>query len=144
VSNLYTIHENYPIRLRHRVRQNPYTTTINKFSDNLKSSIFTQNHLSQFQKSLVKSNNLRTPLELLSNHISQDHKLNPISPSPKNPKIPYHIYLNQLYYFLFKCISFYFSTTTIKPLEVHNLTLPENTHLNCVKFSHNSMQQFYT
>lgn len=86
VPNSHTIHQNYLIRLRHLVRPHTYISTQNKFSDNLKPSIFTQNHPSQFQKPLAKSNNLRTLLELLSNHISHDHKLYPISPSPKLPK----------------------------------------------------------
>ena len=34
--------------------------------------------------------------------------------------------------------------TQITPLEVHNLILPENTSINCVKFSHNSNRSKFT
>ena len=40
----------------------------NKFSDNSKSPIFTQNYLLQITITLAKSNNLRSPLEVIPLH----------------------------------------------------------------------------
>lgn len=40
----------------------------NKFSDNSKSPIFIQNYLLQITISLIKSNNLRSPLEVIPLH----------------------------------------------------------------------------
>lgn len=51
-----------------RVRLHPYISTQNKFSDNLKSPIFTQNYLLQITIFLAKSNNLRSPLEVIPLH----------------------------------------------------------------------------
>lgn len=71
--------------VRDRVRPHPYISMQNKFSDNSKSPIFTQNYLLQITISLAKSNNLRSPLEGIPNYISQDHKLNLILSSCNNP-----------------------------------------------------------
>lgn len=117
----------------------------NKFSDNSKSPIFTQNYLSQITISLAKSNNLRSPLEVISLHNKFNlHTIpnNSLHLNPAISQIPLsHLPKTQQ---SLPIKSTHHSPISIKIitqntyLEVRNLTSPENTHLNCVKLSHNS------
>lgn len=120
-------------------------STQNKFSDNSKLPIFTQNYILQITISLENSNNLRSPLEVIALHNkfnlytipNNSLHLNlvisqiPLSHLPKTQqslpmKSTYHSHIS------IKII------TKNTYLEVYNLNLPGNTVLNCVKLSHNS------
>lgn len=117
----------------------------NKFSDNSKSPIFIQNYLLQITISLIKSNNLRSPLEVIPLHNKFNLYTIPNNSLYLNPAISQILLWN-----LTKTqqslpiksthhspISTKIITQNIY-LEVRNLTSPENAHLNCVKLSHNS------
>ena len=112
---------------------------------NFKSPIFTQNYLLQITISLAKSNNLRSPLEVIplhnkfnlytipnnSLHLNLVISQIPLSHLPKTQqslpiKIAHHSPIST------KII------TQNTYLEVRNLTSSGNTVLNCVKLSHNS------
>lgn len=131
--------------VRHRVRSNPYISTQNKFSDNLKSPIFTQNYLSSIWISLANSTYDRSPFEviplhdkyklhtILNNSLHLNHVISqiPLSYLPKTQQsLPIKMYHNSLT-----------STKIITRnthLEVHIFNIPKNIYLNCVKFLHNS------
>lgn len=126
-------------------------STQNKFSDNSKSPIFTQNYLLQITISLAKSNNLRSPLKVKPSHNkfnlytipNNSLHLNPVIsqiPLSHLPKTQQSLPMKSTHH---SPISTKIITQNTY-LEVHNLPSPENTHLNCVKFSYNSIQQFYT
>ena len=119
-------------------------STQNKFSDNFKLPIFTQNYLLQITISLEKSNNLRSPLEVMplhnkfnlytipnnSLHLNLVISQIPLWNLPKTQqslpiKIAHHSPIS------IKII------TQNTYLEVHNITSSGNTVLNCVKLSHN-------
>lgn len=120
-------------------------STQNKFSDNFKSPIFTQNYLAQSQISLANSNNLRSPLEVIPSH----NKFN-LYTIPNN-SLYLHLVISQI---LLSHLpktqqSLHMKSTHHSPisikiitqntyLEVHNINLAGNTVLNCVKLSHNS------
>lgn len=117
----------------------------NKFSDNSKSPIFTQNYLLQITKSLAKSNNLRSPFEVIPLHNKFNlHTIpnNLLHLNPAISQIPL-LHLPKTQQSL-PIKSAHHSPISIKIitqntyLEVHNLTSSGNTTLNCVKFSHNS------
>lgn len=140
VPNSHTIYQNYPIRVRDRVRPHPCISTQNKFSDNYKSPIFTQNYLLHITISLAKSNNLRSPLEVIALHNKFNlHTipnnllhLNPaISqiPLPHLPKMQQSLPIKSTHH---SPISIKIITKNTS-LEVHNFTSSGNTHLNCVK-----------
>ena len=117
----------------------------NKFSDNSKSPIFTQNYLLQITISLAKSNNLRSPLEVIPLH----NKFN-LYTIPNNSlylhsaisQIPLsHLPKTQQSLPMKSTHHSPISTKIITQntyLEVHNINLAGNTVLNCVKLSHNS------
>ena len=120
-------------------------STHNKFSDNYKSPIFTQNHLSQVTISLAKSNNLRSPLEVIPLHNkfnlytipNNSLHLNPVIskiPLSHLPKTQQSLHIKIAHHspIPIKII------TQNTYLEVHNINLAGNTVLNCVKFTHNS------
>ena len=117
----------------------------NKFSDNSKSPIFTQNHLLQITISFAKSNNLRSHLEVIPLHNKFNLYTIPNNSLHLNPvisQIPLpHITKTQQ---SLPMKSTYHSTISTKIitqntyLEVHNINLAGNTVLNCVKLSHNS------
>lgn len=120
-------------------------STQNKFSDNSKSPIFTQNYLSQITISIAKSNNLRSPLEAIPSHNKFNLRTIPNNllhlhpaisqiPLPHLPKTQQSLLIISTHH---SPISTKITTQNIY-LEVHNLTSSENTYLNCVKFSHNS------
>ena len=120
-------------------------STQNKFSDNSKSPIFTQNYLLQITISLAKSNNLRSHLEVIPLH----NKFN-LYTIPNNslhlnlvisqipllhlPKTQQSLPINSAHY---SPISIKIITQNTY-LEVRNLTSSGNTVLNCVKLLHNS------
>lgn len=120
-------------------------STQNKFSDNSKSPIFTQNYLLQITISLAKSNNLRSPLEVLPLHNkfnlytipNNSLHLNPVIsqiPLSHLPKTQQSLPMKSTYHY-------HISTKIITQntyLEVHNITSSGNTVLNCVKLLHNS------
>ena len=119
-------------------------STQNKFSDNSKSPIFTQNYLLQITISLEKSNNLRSHLEVMPLHNkfnlhtipNNSLHLNPaISqiPLPHLPKTQQSLPMKSAHH---SPISIKIITQNIY-LEVHNLTSSENTVINCAKLSHN-------
>ena len=120
-------------------------STQNKFSDNSKSPIFTQNYLLQITISLAKSNNLRSPLEVLPLHNkfnvhtipNNSLHLNPVIsqiPLSHLPKTQQSLHMKSTYHYP---ISIKIITQNTY-LEVHNITSSGNTVLNCVKFPHNS------
>ena len=120
-------------------------STQNKFSDNSKSPIFTQNYISKITISLAKSNNLRSPLEVIALHNKFNlytipnnslHLNLAISqiPLPHLPKTQQSLPMKSTYH---SPISIKIITKNTY-LEVRNLTLSGNTTLNCVKLSHNS------
>ena len=117
----------------------------NKFSDNSKSPIFTQNYLLQITISLEKSNNLRSPLEVIPSHNkfnlytipNNSLHLNPaISQIPLShlPKTQQSLPIKIAHH---SPISIKIITQNTY-LEVHNINLAGNTVLNCVKLLHNS------
>ena len=117
----------------------------NKFSDNSKSQIFTQNYLLQITISLENSNNLRSPLEVkpLQNKFNlytipnNSLHLNPVIsqiPLSHLPKTQQSLPMKSTYH---SPISIKIITQNTY-LEVHNITSSGNTVLNCVKLSHNS------
>ena len=116
----------------------------NKFSDNSKSPIFTQNYLSQFTISLAKSNNLRSPLEMIPLHNKFNLHIIPNNSLHLNPaifQIPLpHLPKTQQSLPIKIAHHSPISTKIITQntyLEVHNINLAGNTVLNCVKFPHN-------
>ena len=119
-------------------------STQNKFSDNSKSPIFTQNYLLQITISLANSNNLRSPLEVkpLQNKFNlytipnNSLHLNPVIsqiPLPHLPKTQQSLPIKSVHH---SPISIKIITQNTY-LEVRNLTSSGNTALNCVKLSHN-------
>ena len=117
----------------------------NKFSDNSKSPIFTQNYLLQITISLAKSNNLRSHLEVIPSHnkfnlytipnnsLHINHAISQI-PLSHLPKTQQSLPMKSTYH---SPISIKIITQNTY-LEVHNITSSGNTVLNCVKLSHNS------
>lgn len=119
-------------------------STQNKFSDNSKSPIFTQNYLLQITISLAKSNNLRSHLEVIPLHNkfnlytipNNSLHLNPVIsqiPLSHLPKTQQSLHMKSTYH---SPISTKIITQNTY-LEVHNLNLAGNTVINCVKLSHN-------
>ena len=120
-------------------------STQNKFSDNSKSPIFTQNYLLQITISLAKSNILRSPLEVKQSHNkfnlhtipNNSLHLNPAIfqiPLPHLPKTQQSLPMKSTHH---SPISTKIITQNTY-LEVHNITSSGNTVLNCVKLLHNS------
>ena len=119
-------------------------STQNKFSDNFKLPIFTQNYLLQITISLANSNNLRSPLEVKplhnkfnlytipNNSLHLNLAISQI-PLPHLPKMQQSLPINSAHY---SPISIKIITQNTY-LEVRNLTSSGNTTLNCVKLSHN-------
>ena len=117
----------------------------NKFSDNSKSPIFTQNYLLQITISLAKSNNLRSPLEVIPLHNKFNLYTIPNNSFHLNPAISQitltHLPKTQQSLHMKSTYHSPISTKIITQntyLEVHNINLTGNTVLNCVKLSHNS------
>ena len=117
----------------------------NKFSDNSKSPIFTQNYLLQITISLAKSNNLRSPLEMIPLHNKFNLHIIPNNSLHLNPaifQIPLpHLPKTQQSLPIKIAHHSPISTKIITQntyLEVHNINLAGNTVLNCVKLLHNS------
>ena len=117
----------------------------NKFSDNSKLPIFTQNYLLQITISLAKSNNLRSHLEVIPLHNkfnlytipNNSLHLNPVIsqiPLPHLPKTQQSLHIKITHH---SPISTKIITQNTY-LEVHNIPSSWNTVLNCVKLSHNS------
>ena len=120
-------------------------STQNKFSDNFKSPIFTQNYLLQITISLAKSNNLRSPLEMIPLHNKFNLHIIPNNSLHLNPaifQIPLpHLPKTQQSLPIKIAHHSPISTKIITQntyLEVHNINLAGNTVLNCVKLLHNS------
>ena len=120
-------------------------STQNKFSDNSKSPIFTQNYLLQITISLEKYNNLRSPLEVIPLHNKFNLHTIPNNslhlnlvisqiPLPHLPKTQQSLPMKSAHH---SPISIKIITQNTY-LEVHNVTSSGNTVLNCVKFPHNS------
>ena len=120
-------------------------STQNKFSDNSKLPIFTHNYLLQITISLAKSNNLRSPLEVMPLHNKFNLHTIPNNslhlnlaisqiPLPHLPKTQQSLPIKSVHH---SPISIKIITQNTY-LEVRNLTSSGNTALNCVKLSHNS------
>ena len=120
-------------------------STQNKFSDNSKSPIFTQNYILQITNSLANSNNLRSPLEVIALHNKFNLHTIPnnslhlnlvISQIPLSylPKTQQSLPIKSAHH---SPISTKIITKNTY-LEVRNLTSSGNTVLNCVKLLHNS------
>ena len=120
-------------------------STQNKFSDNSKLPIFTQNYILQITISLANSNNLRSPLEVIPSHNKFNlytipnnslHLNLAISqiPLPHLPKTQQSLHMKSTHH---SPISIKIITQNTY-LEVRNLTSSGNTVLNCVKLLHNS------